>query len=108
MKKLFALTALASVMSSAAMVKPLDEPWLKPGEKLVCFGDSITAGKGYYIKHLRAALEKLCLEKKIKFVVPPRSLCGDNGAMIAVSGCFEYLAGNFADTSLNASASDDL
>ena len=57
MKKLFALTALASVMSSAAMVKPLDEPWLKPGEKLVCFGDSITAGKGYYIKHLRAALE---------------------------------------------------
>ena len=58
--------------------------------------------------HLRAALEKLCLEKKIKFVVPPRSLCGDNGAMIAVSGCFEYLAGNFADTSLNASASDDL
>ena len=57
MKKLFALTALASAMSSAAMVKPLDEPWLKPGEKLVCFGDSITAGKGYYIKHLRAALE---------------------------------------------------
>ena len=58
--------------------------------------------------HLRAALEKLCDEKKVKFVVPPRSLCGDNGAMIAVSGCFEYLAGHLADTSLNASASDDL
>jgi N6-L-threonylcarbamoyladenine synthase len=58
--------------------------------------------------HLRAALEKLCEKKKVKFVVPPRSLCGDNGAMIAVSGCFEYLAGRFADTSLNASASDDL
>ena len=58
--------------------------------------------------HLRASLEKLCIEKKVKFVVPPRSLCGDNGAMIAAAGCFEYLAGRFADTSLNASASDDL
>ena len=57
--------------------------------------------------HLRAALEQLCAKKKVKFVVPPRSLCGDNGAMIAVAGCFEYLAGNFADTSLNASASDE-
>ena len=58
--------------------------------------------------HLRAALEELCKHKRVRFVVPPRSLCGDNGAMIAVSGCFEYLAGHFADTSLNASASDDL
>jgi len=40
--------------------------------------------------------------------VPPRALCGDNGAMIAVAGCFEYLGGNFSDTSLNASASDEL
>jgi N6-L-threonylcarbamoyladenine synthase len=57
--------------------------------------------------HLRAALEKMCGEMGVKFVVPPRSLCGDNGAMIAVAGCFEYLAGRRADTSLNASASDD-
>ena len=57
--------------------------------------------------HLRAALEKMCGELGVKFVVPPRSLCGDNGAMIAVAGCFEYLAGRLADTSLNASANDD-
>ena len=56
--------------------------------------------------HLRAALEKMCDRKKVNFIVPPRSLCGDNGAMIAVSGCFEYLAGNLSDTSLNASALD--
>ena len=58
--------------------------------------------------HLRSALEKLCESKGVKFVVPPRSLCGDNGAMIAVSGCFEYLAGRIADTSLNASAADEM
>ena len=58
--------------------------------------------------HLRAALEKMCQQKKVEFTVPSRALCGDNGAMIAVSGCFEYLAGNYADTSLNASALDEL
>lgn len=58
--------------------------------------------------HLRRALEDMCRNKKVKFVVPPRSLCGDNGAMIAVAGCFEYLGGMRADTSLNASASDEI
>ena len=58
--------------------------------------------------HLRSALEKMCQGRGVKFVVPPRALCGDNGARIAVAGCFEYLGGKFADTSLNASASDEL
>ena len=56
--------------------------------------------------HLRARLGKLCDDMGVKFVVPPISLCGDNGAMIAVAGCFEYLHSRFADTSLNASALD--
>ena len=58
--------------------------------------------------HLRAALEEMCEKKKVRFTVPPRSLCGDNGAMIAAAGCFEYLNGRFADTSLNASANDEM
>lgn len=56
--------------------------------------------------HLRTALSEMCERLGVKFTVPPRSLCGDNGAMIAVSGGFEYLNGRFADTSLNASALD--
>ncbi len=56
--------------------------------------------------HLRAALEKMCNKHGARFVVPPISLCGDNGAMIAASGYFEYQKGNFADTATNASASD--
>lgn len=56
--------------------------------------------------HLRAALELLCKKRGVRFVTPPLSLCGDNGAMIAADGYFEYLAGNRADTSLNASACD--
>ena len=56
--------------------------------------------------HLRAALEKMCKKHGVRFVVPPMSLCGDNGAMIAASGYFEYEKGNLADTSTNASACD--
>lgn len=56
--------------------------------------------------HLRSRLEAVCRELGVKFVVPPVSLCGDNGAMIAVAGCFEFLKGRLADTSLNASALD--
>ena len=56
--------------------------------------------------HLRAALEKMCGKRGVRFVVPPISLCGDNGAMIAASGYFEYEKGNFADTSSNGSACD--
>jgi len=58
--------------------------------------------------HLRSALAEMCEGMGVKFVVPTRALCGDNGAMIAAAGCFEYLAGIFVDTSLNASASDEM
>lgn len=54
--------------------------------------------------HLRASISRLCERRNIRFALPDRSLCGDNGAMIALAGYFEYKKGNFADTSLNASA----
>ena len=57
--------------------------------------------------HIRRALESLCEKKRVTFCKPSMSLCSDNAAMVAAAGYFEYLAGNFANTSLNASASDD-
>ncbi len=54
--------------------------------------------------HLREALELMCKKKKYKLYMPPRSLCGDNAAMIAAQGYFEYLSGVRGDTSLNAKA----
>ncbi len=56
--------------------------------------------------HIRSALSRLCEKRGIRFVVPDRGLCGDNAAMIAAAGYFEYQKGTRADTSLNASASD--
>lgn len=57
--------------------------------------------------HIRTALDKLCKEKNVEFCKPSLALCSDNAAMVAAAGYFEYLKGNFADTSLNASALDE-
>ena len=56
--------------------------------------------------HLRRRLEQSCRVCGARLCVPPLSLCGDNGAMVAAAGYFEYLAGHFAGTDLNASAED--
>ena len=58
--------------------------------------------------HLRHRLADLAKEKNIKLYTPHVSLCGDNGAMIGAQGYYEYLEGHFADSSLNASASDSI
>lgn len=54
--------------------------------------------------HLRSALSRLCEKRGVRFAMPERSLCGDNGAMIALAGYYEYKKGNLADTYLNACA----
>ena len=57
--------------------------------------------------HLRARLEALCKKHGRRLYLPPRSLCGDNGAMIAAQGYYDFLSGARADSSLNASAADE-
>lgn len=66
--------------------------------------DIVLAGGVAANSHLRAALEKMCKKKHFRLYMPPLSLCGDNAAMIAAQGYYEYLAGVRADTSLNAKA----
>lgn len=58
--------------------------------------------------HLRHRLTTLSKEKGVTLFTPPVALCGDNGAMIGAQGYYEYLRGNLADSSLNASASDSI
>lgn len=57
--------------------------------------------------HLRARLAHLCATRGVTLHLPPLSLCGDNGGMVAAQGVYEYLAGHLADASLNARATDD-
>ena len=58
--------------------------------------------------HLRKRLAEVCARRGARLFIPPISLCGDNGAMIAAQGYYEHAAGNVADSSLNASALDSI
>ena len=58
--------------------------------------------------HIRRALGDMCEKRGARLYMPKLSLCGDNAAMVAMAGYFEYLKGNFADTYLNASANDEM
>ena len=56
--------------------------------------------------HLRRRLESVAAKHGARLSVPPISLCGDNGAMVAAAGYFAYLVGQRAGTELNACAED--
>ena len=69
--------------------------------------DLVLAGGVAANSHLRIAVRKTAEELGIRLTIPPLSLCGDNAAMIGAQTYFEALGGNFADSSLNAYASDE-
>ena len=58
--------------------------------------------------HLRRRLSELAAAKHRSLYIPEISLCGDNAAMIGAQGYYEFMAGNLADSSLNASAADSI
>ncbi len=90
----------AIVKKTRLAVGRMSDTW-KNGKKQLVLSGGVAANS-----HIRSALEELCREEDIKFIVPPRNLCTDNGAMVAAAGYFEFKERKFADTFLNASACD--
>lgn len=70
--------------------------------------DLVIAGGVAANSHLRRRLTEVAERRGVRIFIPALSLCGDNAAMIAASGYYEYLKNNFADGSLNASALDSV
>ena len=86
-----------------AVAKKLGDALLRyPGYNLAVSG-GVAANS-----HLRKRLSELAKSLDRELFIPPISLCGDNAAMIAVAGYYEYKIGNLAGASLNASALDSL
>ncbi len=52
--------------------------------------------------HIRECVQRLCDRKNVRLYMPPLSLCGDNGAMIASQAYYEAADKNFANITLNA------
>lgn len=70
--------------------------------------DLVVAGGVAANSHLRARLAEVTAAHSVKLHLPSIALCGDNAAMIAAQGYYEYINGKSADSSLNASALDSI
>ncbi|MDY3845672.1 MAG: tRNA (adenosine(37)-N6)-threonylcarbamoyltransferase complex transferase subunit TsaD [Eubacteriales bacterium] len=73
------------------------------GAKTVVLAGGVAANS-----HLRERVIHTAKAHGAELFLPPPSLCGDNGAMIAVEGYFAYMHGERADLTLNASALDGI
>lgn len=84
-----------------SIVKRVGEAQQKTGYDTIVLAGGVAANS-----HLREALLKYTRKHNLNFFMPDRSLCGDNAAMIGAQAYYEFLAGNLADSSLNAYAVD--
>lgn len=80
---------------------------LSAPKKLVLAGGVAANG------HLRDSLTEMCERNGVKLYLPPKSLCGDNGVMVAAQGYYEYIDGvkrgaDFRNLSLNACATKNV
>ncbi len=75
------------------------EACLERGYKVISLCGGVGAN-GYLRENLKSSADKF----GIKTVLPEKRYCTDNGCMIASEGYIQYLKGNFADLTLNASA----
>lgn len=73
------------------------------GYKKLCLAGGVAANS-----RIRADFKKASEERGFELFMPPLSLCGDNAAMIAAQGYFEFMAGNTAGLDLNGYASMEL
>ena len=73
------------------------------GYTAIALSGGVSANSG-----VRNCLEAACAKNGMTLYMPPIALCGDNAAMIAAQGYYNYLAGMTADESLNAVASKEL
>lgn len=96
------ITASYTKVIVDAIIKKTDAAFDKTKTERFVLAGGVAANS-----HIRAALEELCKKRRVEFCKPRMSLCSDNAAMVAAAGYFEYLRGNFENTSLNASALDD-
>ena len=70
------------------------------GSKTIVLAGGVSANS-----RLRRVMQEQCDKMGVKLFMPELKYCGDNAAMIASQGYYEYLDGKRADLTLNAVAS---
>lgn len=75
----------------------------KYGYDTIALAGGVAANSG-----LREAAQKMCDKHGFTLYLPPKSLCGDNGVMVASQGYYEFMSGVRGDLSLNACATMEI
>lgn len=92
----------ASYMNAVVdcLIENTEKAAIETGHKKIVLAGGVSANSV-----LRKRMEQLCSKRKWELYYPELKYCGDNGAMVASQGYFEYLSGNVAELDLNAVAS---
>ncbi len=116
--KTFAVNLVHNASQKGEEVKPEDlgASFIKAVTDLLC-SHTMEAAKDYKAKkivlaggvsansRLRRVMAEECEKRNIALYMPELRYCGDNAAMIASQGYYEFIKGNTADMTLNAVAS---
>jgi N6-L-threonylcarbamoyladenine synthase len=81
------------------LLKKLKKAAIDSGIKEICIAGGVSANSG-----LRKGLQQMGEQYGWNTHIPAFEYCTDNAAMIAITAYYKYLAGDFADLSVSASA----
>lgn len=81
------------------LLHKLKQATLNTGIKDVCIAGGVSANSG-----LRKAFKEMGEKYNWNTFIPAFEYCTDNAAMIAITGYYKYLSGEFSDLSVGASA----
>jgi N6-L-threonylcarbamoyladenine synthase len=98
-KNLHDLCASVQHTIIAILLKKLKKAVQQTGIKNVCIAGGVSANS-----ELRKAFKELGEKQEWKTFIPKFEYCTDNAAMIAITGYYKYLAGEFADLSVTPTA----
>lgn len=107
-KKAFIQNNLADICASiqqrivSILLNKLKKAAAETGIKDICLAGGVSANSS-----LRSSFEAMGKKYHWKTFIPEFQYCTDNAAMIAITGYYKYLAGDFADLSVTASARAD-
>jgi N6-L-threonylcarbamoyladenine synthase len=101
----FIETSLADICASiqqrivSILLNKLKKAAIETGITDICLAGGVSANSG-----LRKAFEEMGKKYKWSTFIPAFEYCTDNAAMIAITAYYKYLAGQFSDLSVSASA----
>jgi N6-L-threonylcarbamoyladenine synthase len=104
-KKTFIETNLADICASiqhrivTILLNKLKKASLETGITDICIAGGVSANS-----RLRKGFEEMGSRYGWRTFIPAFEYCTDNAAMIAITGYYKYLAGDFADLSVSSSA----